>query len=50
LLYARIDVARDDHGAPRLMELELVEPSLFFAQGPAALARYVSAVRRLLSE
>ncbi len=48
LLYARIDVARDEHGAPRVMELELIEPSLFFAQGPAALARLVAAVRRQL--
>jgi glutathione synthase/RimK-type ligase-like ATP-grasp enzyme len=48
LLYGRIDVARDEHGAPRVMELELVEPSLFFAQGPAALARLVAALRRRL--
>jgi glutathione synthase/RimK-type ligase-like ATP-grasp enzyme len=48
LLYARIDVARDEHGAPRVMELELVEPSLFFARGPAALARLVAALRRQL--
>jgi glutathione synthase/RimK-type ligase-like ATP-grasp enzyme len=48
LLYARIDVARDANGAPRVMELELIEPSLFFAQGPAALARLVAALRRQL--
>ncbi|HEY8091775.1 MAG TPA: hypothetical protein VIF09_28120 [Polyangiaceae bacterium] len=48
VLYARIDVARDDAGNPRLMELELVEPSLFFAQEPAALALYVAAVCRRL--
>ncbi|HEX8793043.1 MAG TPA: hypothetical protein VF765_18995 [Polyangiaceae bacterium] len=48
LLYARIDVARDEHGAPRVMELELIEPSLFFAQGRAALARLVAALRRQL--
>lgn len=48
LLYARIDVARDAKGAPRVMELELIEPSLFFAQGPAALARLVAALRRQL--
>lgn len=48
LLYARIDIARDEHGVPRVMELELIEPSLFFAQGPAALARLVAAVRRQL--
>ena len=48
LLYARVDMARDDRGAPRVMELELIEPSLFFPRCPAALARYVDAVRRLL--
>jgi glutathione synthase/RimK-type ligase-like ATP-grasp enzyme len=48
LLYARIDVARDEHGAPCVMELELIEPSLFFAQAPVALERYVAAVGRLL--
>jgi len=50
LLYARIDVARDARGAPRVMELELIEPSLFFPKAPAALERYVAAVgRRLLA-
>lgn len=44
LLYARVDVARDDEGAPLVMELELVEPSLFLAQSPAALDRFVSAI------
>lgn len=48
LLYARIDVAPGPEGDPVLMELELIEPSLFFPQNPAALARYVAAVRRLL--
>lgn len=46
LLYARIDMARDDQGAPRLMELELVEPSLFLRQSPAALARLADAMAR----
>jgi glutathione synthase/RimK-type ligase-like ATP-grasp enzyme len=49
LLYARVDVARDERGAPRVMELELVEPSLFFRQSEGALRRYVAAVRRLLA-
>ena len=35
--YARVDLATDSHGNPMLMELELTEPSLFFAQGPIAL-------------
>jgi len=47
LLYARIDVAPGPSGAPVVMELELVEPSLFFPQSPAALDRFVAAVRRL---
>ncbi len=46
LLYARIDVAPGPDGSPLLMELELVEPSLFFPQCPAALERYVEAVVR----
>lgn len=44
LLYARIDMARDDRGQPMLMELELCEPSLFLAQNPAALARFADAI------
>jgi hypothetical protein len=41
-LYARVDVLRSDAGEPAVLELELVEPSLYldFAPGsPAALAR-----------
>ena len=37
LLYARVDVVEDDHGNVMLSELELIEPSLFFVQCPAAL-------------
>lgn len=48
LLYARIDVAPDSDGTPVVMELELIEPSLFFPQGPAALTRYVDALERRL--
>lgn len=47
LLYARIDLIRDDAGSPLLAELELVEPSLFLAQAPHALARFVSAISAL---
>jgi hypothetical protein len=50
LLYARIDLARDDGGRPMLMELELVEPSLFFGHGPTGLERLVAALRRTLAE
>jgi hypothetical protein len=48
LLYARVDVAPGPDGMPVVMELELIEPSLFLAQSPAALARLVAAVARRL--
>jgi hypothetical protein len=44
LLYARADVAPGPDGAPVLMELELIEPSLFFDRSRAALDRFVAAV------
>lgn len=46
LLYARVDVLRDASGQPAVLELELIEPSLFldFAPGSAqALARAIVA-------
>jgi len=46
LLYARIDVARDDRGGLLVMELELIEPSLFLLQSPVALERFVDAIVR----
>ncbi len=46
LLYARVDTARDERGALLLMELELVEPSLFFTLAPEALPGFVTAVVR----
>jgi len=45
-LYARVDLVRDDHGRPCVLELELVEPSLFLPQAsPAALERLVAALQ-----
>jgi glutathione synthase/RimK-type ligase-like ATP-grasp enzyme len=38
-LYARVDLIRSDGGAPCLLELELTEPSLFFAHAPGAAKR-----------
>lgn len=43
-LYARVDVVTDDDDAPVLMELELVEPSLFTALGDGALERFADAI------
>ncbi|MBU3672358.1 MAG: hypothetical protein FGM43_07380 [Sinobacteraceae bacterium] len=48
LLYARVDVAPGPDGQPVVMELELIEPSLFLLQSPQALERLVAAVRREL--
>lgn len=48
LLYARIDVAPGSEGTPVVMELELIEPSLFFPQFPPALERFVRGVARRL--
>lgn len=48
ILYARVDIVRSPGGAPALMELELTEPSLFFAFAPGAADRYVRGLQRLL--
>lgn len=48
LLYARVDVVPDATGRLRVMELELVEPSLFLAQHPPALERLVAAIQQRL--
>ncbi|PCC73917.1 hypothetical protein SAMN02745121_06163 [Nannocystis exedens] len=50
LLYARVDTVRGEAGAPRIMELELIEPSLFLAEHPPALARLVAAIVARLRE
>lgn len=39
--YARIDLIRDADGAPRLLELELCEPSLFFDHAPGSADAFV---------
>ena len=43
-LYARVDVAPDDAGVPHLMELELIEPRLYFREAPHAADRLARAV------
>lgn len=44
LLYARVDLLRDDDGALVVTELELVEPSLFFRHEPGAADRLATAL------
>ena len=48
-LYARVDLLRDDDGAPCLIELELIEPSLFLDGAPDAASRLVAALRQQLT-
>jgi O-ureido-D-serine cyclo-ligase len=48
LLYARVDLIHDGQAQPRLLELELAEPSLFFAHAPGSAERFARAVKRRL--
>lgn len=43
-LYARVDLIGSEDGTPRLLELELTEPSLFFAQAPGAARRLAAEI------
>lgn len=47
-LYARVDLVRDERDEPRLLELELVEPTLFFTTCPGSAERFVAALLRRL--
>lgn len=49
-LYARVDLIRDDAGAPCLLELELAEPSLFFAHAAGSADRFAQATLRWLEK
>ena len=44
LLYARVDVVYGPDGSPVLLELELVEPSLFLPHDDVAAGRFADAV------
>ena len=45
-LYARVDMLRDEHGVMRLMELELIEPSLFLQYAGDKGAMFANAVQK----
>lgn len=49
-LYARVDLIRDRAGAPYILELELAEPSLFFAHAPGSASRLAGAIERRLKQ
>ncbi len=44
LLYARVDLIRDADGSPRLLELELTEPSVFLDHAKGAAERFARAI------
>ena len=46
LLYARCDLVRDGQGSYRIMELELVEPSLYLRMNDSAPERFAAALDR----
>ena len=50
LLYARVDVVPDANGDPLLLDLELTEPSLFFAHHEQAAHAMAEAIARRLTE
>ena len=50
LLYARVDLVRDEGGAPLLLELELAEPSLFLGLGAGAETRLAAAIAARVGE
>jgi glutathione synthase/RimK-type ligase-like ATP-grasp enzyme len=49
LLYARVDLIPDEFGVPRLLELELCEPSLFLSHSDGAPERLAEAIRKRLA-
>ncbi len=49
-LYARIDLLLDADGLPRILEVELTEPSLFLETDAAAADRMAAAIQLLLHE
>jgi len=44
LLYARVDLVPDARGEPLLLELELTEPTLYFARVPEAAERFATLI------
>jgi O-ureido-D-serine cyclo-ligase len=46
LLYGRVDLVPDADGRPRILEVELAEPSYFVACAPASADRFAAAVER----
>jgi hypothetical protein len=47
--YARVDLVRDDQGDYRLMELELIEPSLYLRTDESSAMRFARAFDHAVS-
>lgn len=47
-LYARVDLIEDDAGQPRVLELELIEPSLYFHTAPGAADRFAAVIEQVV--
>jgi hypothetical protein len=47
--YARVDLVEGTDGQPMVLEVELVEPSLFLAFSPGAAGRLAGEVRKLVA-
>ena len=45
-LYARVDLIRDEKGEPVVLELEMIEPCLFFPFAGGSAERFAAAVVR----
>jgi O-ureido-D-serine cyclo-ligase len=50
LAYARVDLIRAADGSPRVLELELTEPSLFFPYGEGAAERFVAVLKKRVAK
>ena len=48
LLYARVDLVRDANESPRILELELTEPSFFVETAPESADRFANAVEHVV--
>lgn len=49
LLYARVDLLAGAHGEPRVLEVELTEPSVFLAHSAGSAERFAAAVAAALT-
>jgi hypothetical protein len=46
--YARVDLVPLENGTPAVLELELLDPALFFETAPSAVARFAQVLRHLI--